>query len=45
MEEVEKLLGRKLTPLEGAIWKTMKDKIGYHFEKDKLGNLTSVKNE
>lgn len=45
MENLEKLLGRKLKPMEKMIYEMQKDKKDYHFEKDKNGNLISVKNE
>lgn len=40
MEEVEKMLGRKLKITEKILFETMKDKLDkYVFEKDKNGNL------
>ncbi len=45
METIEKLLGRKLTTMEKMIYEMQKDKSDYHFEKDKNGNLISVKNK
>jgi len=44
MENIEKLLGRKLSTMEKMIYDMQKDKLDYHFEKDKNGNLISVKN-
>jgi len=43
-EEIKKLLGRELTETEKIIYKLQKDKKEYHFEKDKKGNLISIKN-
>jgi DNA-binding protein YbaB len=45
MEKVEKLLGRKLNQMEKMIYEMQKDKEDYHFEKDKNGNLISIKTE
>lgn len=45
MEDLEKLLGRKLKPTEKIIYDIQKDKKDYHFEKDKRGDLISIKNE
>ncbi|MDI6033993.1 hypothetical protein QLS91_13005 [Flavobacterium sp. LB2P84] len=45
MEKVERIVGRKLTAIEKMIYETQKDKIDYHFEKDKNGNLISVINK
>jgi hypothetical protein len=44
METLEKLLGRKLKKMEILLYEMQKDKKGYHFEKDKNGNLISIKN-
>jgi len=45
MEEIEKLLGRKLKMMEKMIYEMQKDKSDYHFEKDKKGNLISIRTE
>ena len=44
MTEIEKILGRKANKIEKMLYEMQKDKADYHFEKDKNGNLTSVKN-
>jgi hypothetical protein len=44
MEKVEAILGRKLKEMEVLLYKMQKDKKDYHFEKDKNGNLISIKN-
>jgi len=43
MENIEKLLGRKLSNIEKLIYETQKDKPDYYFQKDKNGNLISIK--
>lgn len=45
MKELEKLLGRKLKKIELMLFEMQKDKKDYHFEKDKNGNLISIKNK
>ena len=45
MQELEKLLGRKLSKMEKMLFEMQKDKKDYHFEKDKNGNLISIKNK
>lgn len=45
MKKLEKLLGRKLNSIEKMLYEMQKDKLDYHFEKDKNGNLISIKNE
>lgn len=45
MNAVEKLLGRKLNKMEIMLFEMQKDNKDYHFEKDKNGNLISIKNE
>ncbi len=45
METLEKLLGRKLKKMEILLYEMQKDKKDYHFEKDKNGNLISIKNK
>lgn len=45
MNAVEKLLGRKLNKMEIMLFEMQKDNKDYHFEKDKNGNLISIKNK
>jgi hypothetical protein len=45
MGTLEKLLGRKLKKTEKLLFEMQKDKKDYHFEKDKNGNLISIKNK
>jgi len=45
MEKLEKLLGRKLKMMEKMLYEMQKDKADYHFEKDKNGNLISIRTE
>ena len=45
MEELEKLLGRKLKKTEIILYEMQKDNVEYHFEKDKNNNLISIKNK
>lgn len=45
MEQLEILLGRKLKKMEVLLFEMQKDKSDYHFEKDKNGNLVSIKNK
>lgn len=44
-DEAENILGRKLFKLEIVLFEMYKDNPGYHFEKDKNGNLIAIKNE
>lgn len=44
MKDIEKLLGRKASKMEKILYDMYKDNKEYHFEKDKLGNLISIKN-
>lgn len=45
MKHLEKLLGRKLKKMEVMLFEMKKDDEDYHFEKDKNGNLISIKNK
>ena len=45
MKELEKLLGRKLKKMEIMLFEMQKENKDYHFEKDKNGNLVSIKNK
>lgn len=45
MEKLEKLLGRKLKKTEMMLYEMQKNNLEYHFEKDKNGNLISIKNK
>jgi hypothetical protein len=43
MKNIEKLLGRKLSKTEKMLYEMQKNEIGYYFDKDKNGNLISLK--
>lgn len=43
MKKIEKLLGRKLNKMEKMLYELQKDNLSYTFDKDKNGNLISIK--
>lgn len=45
MKKLEKLLGRKLKKMEVMLYEMKKDDRDYRFEKDRNGNLTSIRNK